>query len=80
MKTILGLVVAPLASREALPQTPDRSSTAKATVTDNKTVLLMSNTLSWRGGREKGDQTPAPDYSYESSIASMWAKTHPHRA
>jgi hypothetical protein len=44
MKTILGLAVAPSASRAALSQTPDTSSTAKATATDNITVLLMSNT------------------------------------
>src|SRR5688572_28720728 len=61
MKTILGLAVAPSASRAALSQTPDTSSTAKATATDNITVLLMSNPPSWRDGRENGDQTPAPD-------------------
>src|SRR3712207_2357584 len=59
MKTMLGLAVSPSASRAALPQTPDTSSTAKATATDSVTVLLMSNTPSWRGGREKGDLTPA---------------------
>src|SRR5919112_3119696 len=42
MKTILGLAVAPSSSRAALLQTPDTSSTAKATATDNVTVLLMS--------------------------------------
>src|SRR5688572_8424087 len=61
MKTILGLAVAPTASLAALPQTPDTSSTAKATATDRTTVLLMSNTPSWRDGREKRCHTPAPD-------------------
>src|SRR5215203_517372 len=48
MKTILGLAVAPSASRAALSQTPDTSSTAKATATDNVTVLLMSPPLAKR--------------------------------
>src|SRR5215211_3875517 len=51
MKTILGLAVVPSASPAALPQTPDTSSTAKATATDSVTVLLMSNSPSWRDGR-----------------------------
>src|SRR5688572_32501473 len=58
MKTILGLNAAPSASLAAPPQTPDTSKTAKATATDKVTALLMSNTPSWRDGRENGDQTP----------------------
>src|SRR5215218_10280130 len=44
MKTILGLAVVPFTSPAALPQTPDTSSNASATATNNVTILLMSNT------------------------------------
>src|SRR5215210_33985 len=57
IKTMLGLAVAPLASREALSQTPDTISTAKATETDNSTVLLMPNILP-RRGRGEGIRSP----------------------
>src|SRR5215208_5473319 len=60
MKTILGLAVVPFTSPAALPQTPDTSSNASATASNNGTALRMSNTAAWRDRRENGDLIPPP--------------------
>src|SRR5829696_1521478 len=75
MKTILGLAVAPSASRAALSQTPDTSSTAKATATDNITVLLMSNTPLGKT-EERKVSDPRPGYSNGRSIACSLGKAY----
>src|SRR5215218_10708791 len=60
MKTMLGLGVSTPVFLGSLHDTPQESSTTKATQANGKTIFLISNTPLYRGGVKKGDQTPAP--------------------